>query len=40
MQAQLFITSTDPEWTSLSDWPSHRMFHVEHGRIKQTLKCA
>ena len=35
--AQVFITATEPELVSLPPAGPHRVFHVEHGRVRQVV---
>ncbi len=35
--AQLFLTATEPEQLDVSPWESHRVFHVEHGKIAEVV---
>lgn len=35
--AQLFITATSPTSLNTQAWPTHKMFHVEHGQITEVI---
>ena len=35
--AQLFVTVTEPELIDISAWPEIKMFHVEHGKVKEVV---
>lgn len=37
MRLQLFITAIEPGQIDLSNWPSKKMFHVEHGCMKDLI---
>ena len=35
--AQLFVTVTEPELVNITVWEQAKMFHVEHGKIKEVV---
>ncbi len=37
MSVQLFITSVSRDSIILDGWPKHKMFHVEHGKIREVV---
>lgn len=37
MQIQLFLTAIEPAQVDLQQWPSKKMFHVEHGCLKDLI---
>ena len=34
---QTFITATEPDLLDLTNWPEHKVFHVEHGKLHEVL---
>ncbi|MFN2309644.1 MAG: DNA replication/repair protein RecF [Gammaproteobacteria bacterium] len=37
LQAQVFLTSIDPEAIDMTGWPGLRRFHVEHGQLGEVI---
>jgi len=37
MQVQLFLTAIEPSQIDLQQWPSKKLFHVEHGCLKDLI---
>ena len=36
--AQVFVTATEPELIDTSVWPEVKVFHVEHGQVKEVVQ--